>query len=159
MFAGLVWFLLAWQEIGSAEKKPHLWRSFYQIGLWACHWESVWIANWCRKAQSTLGGTIPRQGVLKCIIRKLAECKPVCKPASKRPLPWFPLYFFGYYVNSLVSGNAMWNTKQAVIKSLPWVPALTFSNHGPWPGILSGINPFLHPVAFGQYLSQQQKAN
>lgn len=62
------------------------------IGLWACLWSGggVMIHNWCKRAKPTMGSSIPKQVVLKCM-GKLAEYKPLCKPASKQQPLWFLL--------------------------------------------------------------------
>ena len=49
----------------------------------------VLIAHWCRRAQPTVGGTIPLAVDVSCI-RKLAKWKPLCEPANSIP-SWFLL--------------------------------------------------------------------
>ena len=73
------------------EREPQLRNCLYWIGLCTCPWVIFSIADWCGRAQPTVGSSRPRQMGLGSI-RKITGCLPGSGPGHNSP-PWCLLQF------------------------------------------------------------------
>lgn len=114
----------SWSHIGRGNLN---WR----IARCPCHWKNALINDGCGSAQTTVGGTIPGQGVCG-FLRKLAEPGPGNEPLSSIPV-WVLLYFLFELLAWLLSAI------DCALRSV------------------SQIIPVLPYVSFGQNVSSQQE--
>lgn len=76
------------------ERRTKVRNSLDQTSLWAYLWVTVVIVNRYKRAQFTVGVTIPTQVILN-YIGMLVEYKLPWESYGKPSPPWFWLYFLG----------------------------------------------------------------
>jgi hypothetical protein len=84
---------LGCQIVTLEKREPQLTDCFHLIGLWACLWGILLVTNWCRRVQSTVCSSGPRQMVLNCVSKvgqHDLEGKSVSRISSPLTLLWLP---------------------------------------------------------------------